>query len=133
MAAEEVATEVAMVHALQDAGKYVQDAALAAPNHAVHSVLTTVVEDVSNIVRVTVLVIVMVALIHVKIPVKGIVQEDALVVQELVLVVLEDVLVIVLEIVIVFVIAHVQIHAKVNAHLFAKIIMTKNSSLWYQK
>ena len=77
MAAQEVAQGVAMVHALQDAGKHVLDAALAAPNHAVHNVPTVVVEDVSNIVRGTVLVTVMVALTHVKIHVKGIVQEAA--------------------------------------------------------
>ena len=65
-----------MVHALQDAGKHVLGVALAAPNHAVHNVPTVVVEDVSNIVQVTVLVTVMVALTHANIHVQVIVQED---------------------------------------------------------
>lgn len=77
VAVQVVALELVMEHALPVAGKHVLGVALAAPNHAVHNVPTVVVEDVSNIVQVTALVTVMVALTHVKIHVKGIVQEAA--------------------------------------------------------
>ena len=73
----EAVREVVMAHALQVAGEHVLGVALAVQNHAVHNVQTIVVEDVSNIVQGTVLVTVMVALIHVKTPVKEIVLEDA--------------------------------------------------------
>ena len=64
VAVQVVALELVMEHALPVAGKHVLGVALAVQNHAVHNVPTVVVEDVSNIVQVTVLVTVMVALTH---------------------------------------------------------------------